>query len=603
MNFTLPTDLKKLNIEELKRLADDIRAEILSVVKKNGGHLASNLGVVELTIALHYVFDFPTDQIVFDVGHQCYTHKILSQGIEAFQTIRADGGISGFPKTEESPYDSFNTGHASTALSVAMGLAKARDLKGESHEVIALIGDGSLSGGLFYEALNNVETLNGKVIVVLNDNQMSISKTVGGLSKGLTKMRVSLRYKKFKRRTKRFFQAIPFIGKWVARGVERIRNGFSRLLIHRNDIFEQMGLKYVGPIDGNDLEDLIDFLQKVKKYDAPVLLHVCTKKGKGDKLSEEYPAEFHGVQPQNSTYQTEYSTLLSETLIDLARKDSSVVAVCAAMSDATGLQAFQKEFPNRFFDVGIAESHAVTFAAALAKQGFKPYVAIYSTFLQRAYDQVLHDVCLQNLPVTFCIDRASLAPSDGETHQGIYDLSYLQSIPNIRIFAPTNGKEFQSMLQKTAQINSPVALRYPRTCHSPFNQDHDDDIFRWKRLSDESTDKIILAVGENALQIADKVKSLVGDVSVVSARCVKPLDKDFLNQLNGKTVISIEENVAPCGFGEAVASYLYQNDVSCKFRAFSLDDCVIPHGNKDKLYQKYGLNTDTMVAFLRGETQ
>ena len=603
MNFTLPTDLKKLNIQELKTLADDIRAEILLVVKKNGGHLSSNLGVVELTIALHYVFDFPTDQIVFDVGHQCYTHKILSQGIDAFQTIRTDGGISGFPKTQESAYDSVNTGHASTALSAAMGLAKARDLKGESREVIAVIGDGSLSGGLFYEALNNVESLNGKIIVILNDNQMSISETVGGLSKRLTKMRVSLRYKKFKRRIKRFFQAIPLVGKWIARGVERIRNGFSRLLIHRNDIFEHMGLKYVGPIDGNDLEDLIDFLQKVKRYDAPVLLHVCTKKGKGDKRSEENPTEYHGVQPDGSTLQTEYSTLLGETLIDLARKDSSVVAVCAAMSDATGLQAFQKEFPNRFFDVGIAESHAVTFAAALAKQGFKPYVAIYSTFLQRAYDQVLHDVCLQNLPVTFCIDRASLAPSDGETHQGIYDLSYLQTVPNLYLFAPTNGKEFQSMLQKTAHFNAPVALRYPRSCHNLFDENNDSDITRWRLLSEELTDKVILAVGENALQIAGDVKSQLDGVSVVSARCVKPLDKEFLNQLNGKTLISIEENVAPCGFGEAVASYLYQNGVQCKFRAFALTDCVIPHGNKAKLYQKYGLDTDKMIAFLRGDEQ
>ncbi len=601
MQFSLPTDLKQLNIQQLKELAAEIRAEILSVVNLNGGHLASNLGVVELTIALHYVFDFPSDQIVFDVGHQCYTHKILSRGLDAFRTIRKDGGLSGFPKTEESEYDAFNTGHASTALSAAMGLAKARDLKGESREVVAVIGDGALSGGLFYEALNNVEALNSKIIVILNDNQMSISETVGGLSKRLSKMRVSLRYKKFKRKIKQFFHAIPLIGKWLARGVERIRNGFSRLLVRRNDIFEQMGLKYVGPIDGNDFEDLIDFLQKVKKYDAPVLLHVCTKKGKGDKLSEKFPTEFHGVQPQNSTFQTEYSTLLGKTLIELARKDSSVVAVCAAMSDATGLQSFQKEFPDRFFDVGIAESHAVTFAAALAKQGLKPYVAIYSTFLQRAYDQILHDVCLQNLPVTFCIDRAGIAPTDGETHQGIYDFSYLQSMPNIHVFAPTCGEEFQSILRKNLEATSPIAIRYPRTCIMQIHTENDYDVKCWYPISKEHGDKFILAVGENALQIAYKVQSQVEGVTIISARCVKPLDEAFLNELNEKIVISIEENVAPGGFGEAVASYIQENNVRCKFRAFALLNRVIPHGDREKLYRQYGLDVDAMVAFLRGD--
>ncbi|MCL5026060.1 MAG: 1-deoxy-D-xylulose-5-phosphate synthase, partial [Chloroflexi bacterium] len=461
-NVNSPADLKRLSIDELKILAEEIRQSLLDTVTRTGGHLASNLGAVELTLALHTVFDTPRDKIVWDVGHQSYVHKVLTGRRRQFDTLRQYGGMSGFPCPDESPHDAFGAGHASTSISAALGLAVARDLKGEDSHIIAVIGDGAMTGGLAYEGLNNAGQIATRLIVLLNDNGMSISSNVGAIAKHLNRLRSDPRYSRAKKRFELVVRSLP-LGEFVLEGVRRVKNGLKGLVMPTL-LWEQLGFTYLGPIDGHDLRLLQETLRQAKTFDDPTVVHVVTKKGKGYYPAEEDAVSFHGVAPNGTKKAAapSYTKVFSDTLIRLARANPHVVAITAAMPDGTGLVPFAKEFPNRFFDVGIAEEHAVTFAAGLARQGIRPVVAIYSTFLQRAYDQVVHDVCMQNLPVVFAIDRAGIVGDDGRTHQGAFDIAFLRHIPEMVVMAPRDENELQHMLATALEHNGPVAIRYPR---------------------------------------------------------------------------------------------------------------------------------------------
>ncbi len=453
------SDLKKLNIKQLPELCEEIRSKLLQTVLNNGGHLASNLGVVELTVALHYVFD-DTDKIVWDVGHQSYVHKMLTGRLSEIDTLRQSGGLSGFTDVKESEYDSFGAGHASTAISAALGIAKARDISNQNFDVVAVVGDGALTGGLSYEGLNSIG--NTKMFIVLNDNNMSIGDNVGSATKNLSKMRISKGYLNFKRRTKKFLSKVPLVGKPLLRlGTNIARN--MRLKRLHNIYFENFNIKYVGPANGHDVKELVFYLSKIKNnIDKPTVLHCITKKGKGYEAAEKDPQKYHGISPKNSKSNCDMSETVGRTLTEIAVDNPKITVITAAMADGTGTSVFKDAYPQRFFDVGIAEEHAVTFAAGLAMQGLKPYVAVYSTFLQRAYDQIVHDVCLQNLPVTFCIDRAGLVGQDGKTHQGLFDIPFLSSIPNITLLAPATVMQLKQMLTWSVSQSGPIAIRYPK---------------------------------------------------------------------------------------------------------------------------------------------
>ena len=602
-------DLKKLTIPELKELAKELRQIIIERVAINGGHLASNLGTVDLTIALHYVFNSPKDKIIWDVGHQSYSHKILTGRADAFSTIRQYGGISGFPKIDESPHDAFGTGHSSTSISSALGIIEARDQKKEDFKVIAVIGDGALTAGLAFEGLNHAGHLQKDLIVVLNDNEMSISPNVGALSAYLNRIMTGDLYTKFKKETKLFLERIPKVGEPFLKIAQRAEDTVKGFFVP-GMLFEELGFEYVGPIDGHKIESLIETFERFKDFPAPVLIHAITKKGKGYSPAEKSPWIFHGVGPfdietgsQISSANPTYSEIFGSYLVKLAREDSRIVAITAAMTEGTGLSEFAKTFPSRFYDVGIAESHAVTFAAGLASQGLKPVVAIYSTFLQRAYDEIVHDVCLQNLPVIFAIDRAGIVGEDGPTHNGAFDISYLRHIPNIVIMAPKDENELGRMLKTAISHNGPVAIRYPRGAVSKIPTD-----MELKKLTigeseilKDGRDILIIAIG-SAVQPAKHASELLNEMGisacVINARFAKPIDASLIGNLAKeiKCVLTVEENVVQGGFGSAVLEHLSEMDIDgLKIKMLGLPDKFIEHGPQNLLRKILGLDAEKIT--------
>lgn len=601
-----PKDLKKLTLEEKETLSQEIRDLIIDVTSKNGGHVASNLGVVELTIALHSIFDTPKDKIVWDVGHQCYVHKILTGRREEFQNIRKLGGISGFPKICESEYDNFNTGHSSTSISIATGMARARDILNENYEVVAVIGDGSLTGGMALEALNDAGSSKANVKVILNDNEMSISKNVGGIPLYLSKMRTKTGYTRSNRKIKAIVNKIPYIGKPIISFAHYTKQIIKRA-VFRNMYFEDIGFTYLGPVDGHNIKKLEDILERSKKIKGPVLIHVVTKKGKGYKLAEENPDKFHGISAYNKETgevkkSKNYSKVFGEKLVKIASEDKKIVAVTAAMRDGTGLKEFAEKFPNRFFDVGIAEQHALGLIAGMARAGLKPVLPIYSSFLQRGYDQIIHDIALSRIPVTVCIDRAGIVGNDGETHQGIFDLSFLSSIPNIVIMAPKNFEELDKMLEFGVNLDKPVFIRYPRGGEN-FSFESTEDIELGKaEIVQEGTDLSIIAIG-NMVGRAEEVASLLPEksVEIINARFLKPLDEETILNSIRKTgyCITIEDNLLKGGLGSAVVEAVNKSDIQdVKIKSFGYDDTFVEHGTVKELEDKYGLSAEKISGKL-----
>lgn len=596
-------DIKNLPLEQLPELAEEIRAFLLQHVSKTGGHLASNLGAVELTMALHYVFCLPEDKIIWDVGHQSYTHKILTGRKEGFENLRALGGMSGFPKRSESPCDAFDTGHSSTSVSAGVGYVCARDLRQESYHVISVIGDGALTGGMAYEALNNAASLKKNFIIVLNDNEMSISENVGGISSYLSNLRTGEGYNGLKTGVKNSLRKIPGIGPATIQKIHKTKDSIKRLVIP-GMFFEDMGITYLGPVNGHDTGRLIQMFQEAKKVSGPVLVHVKTEKGRGYEPAMRHPARFHGTAafdlehgiPLSNAGKANYTDIFSTVMRKFGDREKNVVAITAAMPDGTGLKRFRNMFPERFFDVGIAEEHAVTFAAGLALGGMIPVVAVYSSFLQRAIDQVIEDVCLQNLHVIFAVDRAGLVGSDGETHQGCFDLSYLSMIPNMTVMAPKNKWELSDMLKFAVQYDGPIAVRYPRgeaydgleEYRAPVVRGRSEMIYEGKGIA-------LLPVG-SMVKTAEQVRSLLQEdgeaPTLVNARFVKPLDEKMLDFLakNHSLLVTMEENVKTGGFGSAAADYMQRNHPHVKVLIAALPDCFMEHGNPEKLKEKAGLD-------------
>jgi len=603
-----PEVIKKLSIEQLEQLAKEIRQFLINNVSKTGGHIASNLGVVELTLSLHKVFSTPKDKIIWDVGHQSYVHKIITGRIDRFDTLRQLNGISGFPKSCESPHDSFNTGHSSTSISAALGFAKARDLKNEKYSVVAVIGDGAMTGGMAFEALNDAGRSPNNLIVILNDNEMSISKNVGGLSSYLNKIRTQPIYFKVKEDIGNILNSIPAIGKSAVKVLDRAK-GTIKYLTLPGIIFEELGFKYIGPIDGHNISELNTVLSRAKLLKGPVLIHVHTKKGKGYCHAEEKPDKFHGISAFEietgeviSSSSPSYSDVFGEKMVELAEKNKDIVAISAAMRNGTGLDNFSKKFPDRFFDVGIAEQHAVTFAAGMAKSGLNPVVAIYSSFLQRAYDQILHDVALQNLHVVFAIDRAGIVGEDGETHQGLYDIAYLRHIPNMTIMAPCDYYELKDMLEYAIlKHNGPIAVRYPRG-HCDKKMPLLDSINFGKGLKiREGKDLTIIAAGnmvQTALDVADELKLRDISAEIINPRFLKPLDSELIIQSLAKTKrgVCIEDACIIGGLGSSVLELMNQKDVDAQIKLFGFPDEPIIQGSKNDLYKKYGLDTASLVT-------
>ncbi len=608
LNF--PEDLKKLKKDELPLLAEEIRKFLVESVSKTGGHLASNLGVVELTIALHYCFDFPYDKVIFDVGHQAYTHKILSGRMDKFDTLRKKEGLSGFPKSDESEFDAFDTGHSSTSISAGLGLAKARDLLGENYNVISVIGDGSMTGGLVYEALNNSSGNNTKFIIILNDNQMSISKNVGSMSKYLTELRSAPKYIEAKKDISELLKNIP-LGSKVNKVLEKTKDSIKYALLP-SVIFEKLGVKYIGPIDGHNINVLINVLNRVKNFDTPVLVHVLTKKGKGYSFAEKNPSKYHGIgtfdvktgKAFSKKSKPTYSDIFGESISKIAAKNKKVVAVTAAMPLGTGLDYFSKAFPKRFFDVGIAEEHAVVFASGMAKGGFIPVFAVYSTFLQRSYDQILHDVCIQKLHVVFAIDRAGIVGDDGETHQGIYDLSYLSHIPNMTVISPKNKFEFSKMLEFAINdFNAPIAIRYPKGTASDVLSEYFDEIkFGKSEYIFEGSNIAIIFVGnmaDTALEVYNKLTKNGYKPALINARFINPIDKELVQDLkqNFEYIFTIEDNIKSGGFGSKLNAELIENGAfDKKIYNFSFPDVFVKQGTKSEIYDEYNLNSEKIFV-------
>lgn len=563
-----PADLKALDYRKLNEYCGDLRDFILDTVRNTGGHLASSLGAVELTVALHYVFDCPKDKILWDVGHQAYAHKIITGRRDKFSQIRTDGGISGFPRMSESECDAFTMGHSSTSLSVGLGYSRARDGRNENYEVISVIGDGAFGGGMVYEALNDIGASHTKMIIVLNDNKMSISRNVGAMSEYLSKLRLSKRYSRLKYTVKKGLLGIPLVGTHIYRALDKTKEGI-KALTQSNKMFEQMGIKYYGPIDGHNLSNLIGIFKRAKGESGPVLIHILTDKGKGDPEVESHPSQFHGIQPSGARATLDYSTVLSEFLCEDCANKNEVVAITAAMSDGTGLTAFGEKFPERCFDVGIAEQHAVTLAAGLAAGGLKPYFAVYSTFLQRGFDQMIHDVCLNNLGVTFLIDRAGAVGADGVTHQGIYDLSYLGMIPGITVLAPKDGNEFHEMLKFSLSFDRPLAIRYPKS-YVENRECVPIQYGKWERLKSSDSKVFVLAVGGRAIDAAWNVSG----INLINARFVKPLDIAFLDSINKSEnkILTIEDGSLKGGFGQSVISYLNTVGLKAKVKSMGYPD-------------------------------
>ena len=600
-------DIKKIEPEAYDALASEIRSFIIESVSEHGGHLASNLGVVELTMALHLCMDFPNDKLIWDVGHQAYTHKLLTGRKEDFSGLRTFGGMSGFPKHKESPCDAFDTGHSSTSISAALGYARARDLKGEDRTVVAVIGDGSLTGGMAYEALNNVSHLKSNMIIVLNDNKMSISENVGGLSKHLTALRTRESYMDFKMDVEKKLKQIPHVGDSVARSVKKSKDSIRQLFV-KGGFFEDFGIKYIGPIDGHDIKEMVRVLNALKRLNEPVVMHVVTQKGQGYVPAEKNPSAFHGVGSFDiatgeslASKSLTYTSVFSKTICRLGKAHPDVVTICAAMPDGTGLTAFKKHFPDRFFDVGIAEQHAVTFAAGLAAGGMHPFVAVYSSFLQRAYDQIIHDVCIQNLPVVFCVDRAGLVGADGETHQGIFDLSYLSMIPNMTVCAPKNKYELYDMLYFAYQYHGPIAIRYPRgSAYEGFKNMRPPIEYGKSELMFEGEKIALVAVGsmvQTAVQVREKLLDKGINATVVNARFVCPLDTECLDRLSRdhQWIVTMEENVLKGGFGEACGDYLLAKHEDVRLIHVGVPDVYVEHGGVDQLKKTLHMDADSIV--------
>jgi 1-deoxy-D-xylulose-5-phosphate synthase len=600
-------DIKKLDPEELERLCREIREEILATVSKTGGHLASNLGVVELTTALHYVFDFPRDKVVWDVGHQSYAHKLLTGRRDRFYTLRQYQGISGFPKREESPYDAFDSGHSGSSISSALGMAEARRLKGEAGRIIAVIGDGSMSAGLAFEGLNQAGHVDQDLIVILNDNEMSISPNVGALSSYLNRLMTGQFVNRFRHDIENFLKTLPGIGKSVLRFAKQAEESLKGFFMP-GLLFEELGMKYIGPIDGHRLDYLIETFQNIKKMQGPILVHIITKKGKGYPPAEMNPDRFHGVSPffietgevkgDSGKSPPAYTEVFGETLCQLAEKNERLIAITAAMQSGTGLEEFARRFPDRFYDIGIAEQHAVTFAAGLALEGMKPVVAIYSTFLQRAYDQVLQDVCLQNLPVVFALDRGGIVGEDGPTHHGLFDYSYLRHIPHLIVMVPKDENEFQHMIKTAIECPMPVAFRYPRGRGAGVEREsplHLIDIGKGEVLR-EGQDILLLAIGSTvypSLFAAERLAEAGIQAAVINARFLKPLDANLLCDWAKKTgkVITVEENVLQGGFGSAVLELFQERGLSSiQVKRLGIPDTFVEHGPQALLREKYGID-------------
>ena len=600
-------DLKKLKLNEKNVLSQEIRDYIIDVVSKNGGHLASNLGIVELTLAIHNVFDLNKDKLIWDVGHQSYVHKILTGRKEELKTIRKLDGLAGFPKTSESETDCFNTGHSSTSISAAMGMAKARDLKKENHSVIAVIGDGALTGGMALEALNHVGSSRTNMIVILNDNEMSISKNIGGINKLLTRLRAKKKYTVSNKKGRKIIEKIPFIGNYIVKIVTRLKKSIKQLILPKM-YFEEIGFKYLGPVDGHNLEDLEYILSRAKELDEPVLIHILTKKGKGYKPAEDNPDKFHGTGPFNietgeSTKKKskDYSKAFGEKLIELAEKNEKIVAITAAMRDGTGLKDFSIKFPERFFDVGIAEQHALTFAAGLAKEGMIPFVPIYSSFYQRAYDQVIHDICIQKLPVIMCVDRAGCVGNDGETHQGLYDMSFFKLIPNITIMAPKDFEELTQMMEFAIEIKAPVVIRYPRGGEADIKFDKHEALELGKaEVLKEGQDVTIIGIGKmtaTAMKVAKELQKEGLNAEVINARFLKPLDCDKISKSIEKTkfVITIEDGTEIGGLGSSIKELIVNKGIeNVKIKSFSYPDEFIKHGSVPELEKVYRLDCESI---------
>lgn len=616
-----PADVKKLSDEQLKQLAAEIRQLLIKVISHTGGHLAPNLGVVELTLALHKVFNTPQDKLVFDVGHQAYIHKIITGRREQFPTLRQYGGLSGFPKRSESEHDAFGTGHSSTSISAALGMAVARDLQGEDYNVVAIIGDGSMTGGMAFEALNNAGTLHKKMVVVLNDNEMSISKNVGAMSDYLYHLRTGETYNKIKNDIEGWLKNMEF-GTDVLKAIRRLKGSVKYLMVPTS-IFEELGFTYLGPVDGHDIHGLIEVLQAAKKIDGPVMVHVLTKKGKGYKPAEESPNKFHGTGPfeiatgkkiTNPAAPISYTEVFGKTITELADSDKKIVGLTAAMPDGTGLNIFAQAHPDRFFDVGIAEQHAVTAAAGMATAGMKPVTAIYSTFMQRAYDSILHDICMQKLHVTMCLDRAGLVGDDGYTHHGVFDYAYLRSIPNMTIMAPKDENELRHMLKTALSFNGPISVRYPRG--SGVGVDITEPMQELPigkaEVLREGKELCFWAIGsmvQSAVQAADKLKEQGIDAGVVNMRFAKPLDKELLIEhakRYGK-IVTLEEGVLAGGVGSEVLEILDDAGLlqQCALLRLGIPDEFVTHGDKKLLFRDLGLDTDAIVqkaaAFVKGE--
>lgn len=601
-------DIKQLKPEELEKLAEEIRQFLVEKISVTGGHLASNLGVVELTMALHLAFELPQDKMIWDVGHQSYTHKILTGRRAGFDDLRKYGGMSGFPKRKESECDAFDTGHSSTSISAGLGYVAARDIKGEEHSVISIIGDGAMTGGMAYEALNNASRLKSNFIIVLNDNNMSISENVGGMSRYLNGLRTAEAYTGLKKGVEDTLMKIPVQGEKILYQMKKTKSGLKQLFVP-GMFFEDMGITYLGSVDGHDIRKLYKTFQEAKRVDHAVLVHVLTKKGKGYVPAEENPSRFHGIVPfdietgeaKEKSSKDSYTDIFSKVFCDIAKQNDAVVGITAAMADGTGLARFARMFPDRFFDVGIAEEHALTFAAGLAAGGLKPVVAVYSSFLQRAFDQTIHDVCLQNLPVMIAVDRAGLVGSDGETHQGLFDLSFLNMIPNMTILSPKNRWEMADMVRFCADFQYPVALRYPRgAAYEGLSAFRTPIVYGKSEILYEEEDIAVIFVGhmaELAVQVRDRLKEIGYHCSLINARFVKPLDTEMLEALtkDHRLFVTIEENVLSGGFGEQVLHYVSRAKLDVGVRCIGIPDDYVEHGNVDLLRREVGLDAETIV--------
>lgn len=603
-----PNDIKKLDKSELPELAQEIREFLIDKVSKRGGHLASNLGVVELTMALHLCLDFPEDKIVWDVGHQSYTHKLLTGRKAGFDELRAYGGMSGFPKRRESKCDSFDTGHSSTSISAGLGIVTANQIKGNDGTVVSVIGDGALTGGLAFEALNNAASINRNFIMILNDNEMSISENVGGLSTYLSGIRTGNVYNDIKSGVVKSLNSIPVVGEKLIHQIKKTKSSIKQLVIP-GMLFENMGITYLGPVDGHNLGQLVRVIKEAKKVDHAVMIHVITKKGKGFEPAEKHPSRFHGVEPFNQwtgeplkpKKKVTYTDTFAHYIAKYAADNEKITAITAAMPEGTGLKRFSRMYPDRFFDVGIAEEHAVTFAAGIASAGLKPYVAIYSSFLQRAYDQLLHDVCIQNLPVIFAIDRAGFVGGDGETHQGIFDLSYLNTIPNMSVCAPKNRFELADMIKYSTYFNGPLAIRYPRgEAYEGLKEYREAIVYGRAEVIYKERDIILLAVG-SMVKEAEKAREILkkrgSNVTLVNARFVKPFDEKCIIKLadTHKLLVTLEENVYNGGFGEQVLKFVNSADIDLKVLNIAIPNQYLEQGSVDVLRKEAGLDPHSIA--------